>query len=103
MLDEHTLWENRNNITFLEINKNYSDEKVLQAIKIGLVFHGIGFVDLTQAISNVTTKNYNHKLGVLKIHPDKTSSKQLLIDYLYYIKKKVKSTDRVGDIMYQYV
>lgn len=103
MLDEHTLWENRNNITFIEINKNYSDEKILQAIKIGLIFHGIGFVDLTQAVSNATCRNYYKELGVLKIHPDKTSSKQLIIDYLYYLKSKLGSAERVGDINIQYI
>lgn len=103
MLDEKTLWNNRNDITFIEVNKNYSDEKTLQALKIGLIFHGIGFVDLTQAISNATCKTYHKELGVLKIHPNKSSSRQLLMDYLYYLKKKIGSTDRVGDISIQYI
>lgn len=96
MLDHQFIWDNRNKLLFVEVQKILNKDNQSYRAKIGLLSQDLGFIDLTQSIATVTKRNFYKDTGTINILPSKTNANVLITDYLSYVKTKLNSTDRIG-------
>lgn len=100
MLTEHFLWENRNDLTFICLNKNIrgkSSDPTHENYVIGIPTPDFGFINLTQQIANETSHKY-YPTGTVRINPTKQTVKEFVSKYLLEIKNKRKLSGGLGNI-----
>lgn len=99
MLNHQYIWDNRNKLIFLEVQKVFNKDSQSYRAKIGLLSEELGFIDLTQTIAVTTKRNYYAESGTINILPSKINAHTLVLEYLAKLKTKLNITDSIGSII----